>query len=169
MNNPDATVKAEKLLYEWMERFLVTIKDGCNAKVDRDASMKKKWMIRTINEIARTVKDEGEAVESVNSLIIPPPTAKDYINLLRAHSISKAKRKGEQAESILVNMMKLANVMANSVDGRSKIWVVDNIPNSKMFALAIKCYAGSTRELILCTCGVYIMLLFSHLTVLTNS
>jgi hypothetical protein len=96
---------------------------------------------------------------------LPPPSSKDYINLLRAYSNSKARRKGQQCEALMKSMMMLANIVSChydtnnenpteertsdigrarvvGVDGKEteqwKIWVNESIPNSKVFALAIK-------------------------------
>lgn len=155
MNNPDATVKADKLMYDWMDLFSREHAKANEVKpvsVDRFATMKKKRLVKTINELAQYLKEtDRNKSPRVNEAVmhIAPPAAKDYINILRAHSVSKAKRKGEQAEALLVNMMELANCL-NCVENRNMTWIKDSIPNSKMFALAVKCYAGSTRELHSC-------------------
>ena len=153
VNNPDATAVAERLLYEWMETFLQEWHGGGGkTSIDKNAIVKKKWMIRAIHDMIRTL-DETESIEQPSHktdemlMHIPPPAAKDYINILRAYSTSKAKRKGEQAESILANMMELANSLSKEkLNEMHKVWIKESIPNSKMFALAVKCYAGSTRK-----------------------
>ena len=155
VNNPAATAVAEGLLYEWMETFLQVLDgDGGKTTIHKNSILRKKWMIRTINDIIRSM-DKAESTEQSYAkadeklMQIPPPAAKDYINILRAYSTSKAKKKGEQAESILANMMELANSLSNEkLTEMHKEWIKESIPNSKMFALAIKCYAGSTRKFI---------------------
>ena len=141
---------AEGFMYEWMEIFLEQ-SDSC-VKVDRNAIMKKKWTIKTIHELAGILKDTSsfdiDEREDTSLMFIPPPATKDYLNILRAYSASKSRKKGEQAEALLANMLELARAIA--CDGclsiGHKMWVNENIPTSKMFALTVKCYAGSTRE-----------------------
>lgn len=150
VNNPQATVMAEKFMYEWMETFLEQ-SDSC-VKVDRNAIMKKKWTIKTIHELAGMLKDTSsfdiDEREDTPLMFIPPPATKDYLNILRAYSASKARKKGEQAEALLANMLELARAIAcdGCLSSGHKMWVNENIPTSKMFALTVKCYAGSTRE-----------------------
>ena len=230
--NETATKMSERLMYEWMERFMIPFDHSAggwllqqenhdnndndnhnhNQKQLEETSaalhkiyLNKKWMVRTINKIVPrltssseeeeeeekgsitvTVQDDdhpsGSSTSSsssmLNSVHIPPPTSKDYINLLRAYSVSKARRKGQQSEILMKNMMKLANTVTHyyyqhennedwskkndvgmesimivnddETDGKEatkrwKTWVKESIPNSKVFALAIKCHAGTTR------------------------
>lgn len=145
-NNPDATFMAENLFYEWMGRFLDELNtDEIKVAVDTNAIMKKKWMIKTIHALLPPLKSDSQNVSDAGHHL-PPPTSKDYINLLRSYSISKARRKGEQAEALLVNMLMLAEASSTAEKEVRASWIKENIPNSKMFALAVKCYAGSTRE-----------------------
>ena len=166
-----ATRVAEEMLYDWMDEamrpFGVTT-SGRLAKindddaVDDDVSntamyLTKKWTIRTANEIARRLGGENTTSPNVISVLIPPPSSSDYINLLRAYSSSKARRKGQQCEVLIKNMITLADVLSchcyitgdDETVGEAieewKLWVKESIPNSKAFALAIKCHAGSTR------------------------
>jgi len=198
-NNESATKMAERLLNEWVDRFMKPLgnssvvsgeagKDGDNvseASINK-MYLNKKWMVRTINKIMPRltscsnddlkVQEDGvtaaTTTSSLSSIRIPPPASKDYVNILRAYSLSKARRKGQQAEGIIKNMMKIANTVsyyydesnhnwsqdkANDIgmervtneDGQQiqqwRMWVNESIPNSKVFALAIKCNAGSTR------------------------
>jgi hypothetical protein len=170
--NVTATRLAEETLYEWMDEvmrpFGVTT-SGRMAKINDDAVdddvsntaiyLTKKWTIRTANEIARRLGGENTTTSpNVISVQIPPPSSSDYINLLRAYSSSKARRKGQQCEVLIKNMMTLADVVSchcytttgdDETTGEAmeewKLWVKEGIPNSKAFALAIKCHAGSTR------------------------
>jgi hypothetical protein len=149
LNNPDATSKAEGMIYEWIERFVKDYNVQFGVKingfsVDRNVTMKKKRVIKTIHDVCRALEDTVDTAAK-EFMHIAPPATKDYINILRAYSVSKAKRKGEHAEALLVNMMELANGLAG-VESKNPLWIKENIPNSKMFALAVKCYAGSTRE-----------------------
>jgi len=166
-----ATRVAEEMLYDWMDEamrpFGVTT-SGRLAKindddaVDDDVSntamyLTKKWTIRTANEIARRLGGENTTSPNVIRVLIPPPSSSDYINLLRAYSSSKARRKGQQCEVLIKNMITLADVLSchcyitgdDETVGEAieewKLWVKESIPNSKAFALAIKCHAGSTR------------------------
>jgi len=196
-NNESATKMAERLLNEWVDRFMKygnssvvsgeAGKDGDNvseASINK-MYLNKKWMVRTINKIMPRltscsnddlkVQEDGDTAttsSSLSTIRIPPPSSKDYVNILRAYSLSKARRKGQQAEGIIKNMMKIANTVsyyydesnhnwsqdkANDIgmervtneDGQQiqqwRMWVNESIPNSKVFALAIKCNAGSTR------------------------
>lgn len=173
-NNPEATSMAETLLYEWMGKVLAGFRGGDSDaewyhrettsesadSIMKNATMKKKSMARAIHGIIPTLQSnqhansnflsDEKAHQTMTMQIIPPPTSKDYINVLRAYSISKARRKGEQAEALIVNMLGLAETVARSSDDAhsdlAASWIKDNIPTSKMFALAIKCYGGSTRK-----------------------
>mmetsp|Transcript_28208 Transcript_28208/g.60102 ORF Transcript_28208/g.60102 Transcript_28208/m.60102 type:complete len:895 (+) Transcript_28208:112-2796(+) len=187
--NEKATRAAERRLYEWMDRFMdpfggssVWMKENEDKKNSSDLPgtmhLNKKWMVKTIHTIMPKLTKEskvqdGAAVSTTLPKIrIPPPTSKDYINLLRAYSVSKARRKGQQCEALMKNMMRLANTVSyhydedngkwtddmacdvgmESVSGEGKetkkwrSWVNESIPNSKAFALAIKCHAGSTHS-----------------------
>ena len=192
--NETATKMAERLLYEWVDRFMKPFGDSTvwegedNDKdevtgVGSKMYVGKKWMVRSVNNVVSRLtpsqQDDGkEALDTPSSTLfhevrIPPPTSKDYTNLLRAYSVSKARRKGQQAEALMKNMMRLANTLAHyynednedwsedrfndigmvsvvnghdyKVTKQWMAWVNESIPNSKVFALAIKCHAGSTR------------------------
>ena len=65
---------------------------------------------------------------------IPVPTSKDFANVLHSWASSKVRRKGLYAESILYRMMELSYFYPENFE----------MPDSKMFGLVIKCYAGST-------------------------
>ena len=151
MNNPEATGIAEGFMYEWMQKFLE--QNDRDVEIIENAIIKKKWAIRTINDLAGMLKDTSsrdvDGREDTSLMPIPPPATKDYLNILRAYSASKARKKGEQAEALLANMLKLARAVASDgcLSSEHKMWVKENIPTSKMFALTVKCYAGSTREL----------------------
>ncbi len=67
---------------------------------------------------------------------IPPPKKQDFSNILHSWGSSKARRKGLYAETLLWRMMELAILQPGYFE----------FPDSKMFALVIKCYAGSTRK-----------------------
>ena len=198
-NNESATKMAERLLNEWVDRFMKpfgnsSVVSGEAVKDDNNVSeasinkmyLNKKWMVRTINKIMPRltscsnddlkVQEDGSTAtittSSLSTIRIPPPASKDYVNILRAYSLSKARRKGQQAEGIIKNMMKIANTVSyyydegndnwsqdkandagmelvTNEDGKQikrwRMWVNESIPNSKVFALAIKCNAGSTR------------------------
>jgi hypothetical protein len=187
LNNQEATATAEKLMYEWMARFTDSFDDGSITKkrnIQRNADefsdvqdtvyVNKKRMVRTIHKVVAKLSSEDSSINEDDTLNlptihIPPPSSKDYINLLRAYSISKARRKGQQSEALIVNMLELARItsfyynvdhpkwtqdrvndfgMECDNNGVKKwiSWTKENVPNSKAFALAIKCYAGSTRE-----------------------
>lgn len=197
-NNVSATQMAERLLNEWMDRFMKPFGNSAVVSgegVDKDDNdniseasfnkmyLNKKWMVRTINKIiprltssdaddSKAQEDGDTVTTTLPSIRIPPPSSKDYVNILRAYSLSKARRKGQQAEGIIKNMMKVANTVSyyydegndnwsedkandsgmelvTNEDGKQikqwRMWVNASIPNSKVFALAIKCNAGSTR------------------------
>ena len=199
--NETATKMAERLLYEWVDRFMKPFGDSAVWEVEDDDKdevtgvaskmyVGKKWMVRSVNKVVPRLissssesnlqQDDGTEVldapssTSFHEVRIPPPTSKDYINLLRAYSVSKARRKGQQSEALMKNMMRLANTLAhyydednedwsedrvndigmvpvvNDHDGKVTkqwmAWVNESIPNSKVFSLAIKCHAGSTRS-----------------------
>ncbi|KAL7542811.1 hypothetical protein ACHAXR_012125 [Thalassiosira sp. AJA248-18] len=184
----EATTTAEGLLQEWMDRFMVTFGRSLTWMED-DMSLNKKKMVRAIHKIvpilttssddtsgskSASLKDEDNESSSLSTIRIPPPTSKDYINLLRGYSMSKARRKGQQCEALMTNMMKLAQTVAfhyneddekwtnmnivhdvgmeyvasgnGSETKKWKLWVNESIPSSKAFALAIKCHAGSTHS-----------------------
>ena len=65
---------------------------------------------------------------------IPPPTKQDFNNLMHSWASSKAKKKGLHAETLLWRMMELAIIQPGHFE----------FPDSRMFALVVKCYAGST-------------------------
>lgn len=176
----EATRLAETMLYEWMDEFLRPLGGISSMRMDdmgdeEDVSntamyLNKKWTIRTAHEIATRLEGSNVAAEGTHSTAtkeivvrLPyPPSSGDYINLLRAYSSSKARRKGQRCEVLMKNMLTLAEVVSrhSSIDdvGREcvssddcdrnemwRMWVKESIPNSKVFALAIKCHAGSTR------------------------
>ena len=66
------------------------------------------------------------------------PSRKSFDDVLHAWAKSKVRRKGFKAEALLVRMTELAS---NNPEF-SHI-----MPDSKAFSLAIKCHAGSSREL----------------------
>mmetsp|Transcript_26991 Transcript_26991/g.46024 ORF Transcript_26991/g.46024 Transcript_26991/m.46024 type:complete len:916 (+) Transcript_26991:80-2827(+) len=199
VNHQEATETAERLLIEWMDRFLDPF--GVNLATNNETNdpktdpkilyLNKKRVVRTINEIvpklissdvsseskpalsATAVKGDTGEDSTLPKIRVPPPTSKDYINLLRAYSMSKARRKGQQCEVLMRNMMQLAKTVAYYYDEEDETWsedracdvgmesivngegnevkkwrswVADSIPNSKVFALAIKCHAGSTHN-----------------------
>lgn len=178
--NPKATQTAERLLLEWMDRFTHSFNTG-GAPPDT-VYMNKKRMIRTINKIVPRLDgsctSKHEVINNDEKVVlpkihIPPPTEKDYLNVLRAYSISKAKRKGQQCEALLSNMLEVAktasfyyseedrswtegrvhdigmemieHVGVGKSERRWKGWVKESIPKSKAFSIAIKCYAGTTQ------------------------
>ena len=183
LKNPKATQTAERLLFEWMDRFTHSFDtDGVVAKAEGAPGTvytNKKRMIRTINKIVPRLGNNNtfkEAAPLKNDILpkihIAPPTEKDYLNILRAYSTSKAKRKGQQCEALLTNMLELARTAAfyyseedrswkedrvhdigmemicNGVgesERRWATWVKESIPKSKAFSIAIKCYAGTTQ------------------------
>ncbi|KAL9183497.1 hypothetical protein ACHAXT_004353 [Thalassiosira profunda] len=174
--NPEATKVAEQLLIEWMDRFMDSFGvslSWADANRGSGAHLNKTKMVRTVHKVISTVTgtetlsesqpltastlQEGGGVPLAN-IRIPPPTSKDYINLLRAYSLSKARRKGQQCESLIKNMVRVVKTVAhhyevseggacgeNDVPGW-KSWMVESVPNSKAFALAIKCHAGTTHK-----------------------
>ena len=197
--SPDATAAAERLLSEWTARFLAPFGVAPAWSEARDAGvvvdpettyLNKKRTVRALHRIAAmglvapdddvpatTPRSDGGAVPATSAVRaaaspvrIPPPSAGDYVNLLRAYSVSKARRKGQKSEVLLRNMVQMAKTVAFfygegddrdlrtdagmedvvSPEGNSikkwRLWVNDTVPNSKVFALAIKCHAGSTRE-----------------------
>lgn len=192
-NDERATKMAEKLLYEWMDRFLepfggssVWMKDDVDiSEVPSTQFLNKKWMVKTVHQILPRLepttqggdqrqdnRDRSEE-KALPKIRIPPPASKDYINLLRAYSKSKARRKGQQCEALMRNMMRLANTVSYYYDERAESWTEDrardvgmelltsggegsevkawrswvneSVPSSKAFALSIKCHASSTR------------------------
>ena len=143
-NNHDATMMAERLLNEWMEKFMdsfVTNDAGATKKrpSSKNETLKKKKTIKMIHQIMSRLApadntestsgtDLDTATDTATSTAIsssahfpsavlprirmPPPTSKDYINLLRAYSISKARRKGRQSEVLLADMLEVAKTLA---------------------------------------------------------
>ena len=206
--NQEATRTAEKLLDEWMGRFLESYGSSLPVKSKSafsdpkdNMNLNRKRMVKAMHKIIPMLtkadggltEDGTTSTSSLPKIRIPPPTSKDYNNILRAYTLSKARRKGQQCESLMTNMMKLAKTVAfhynddhknkvgetaiqdagmelvesreevgetavqdvgmelvESRDGcktrKWKSWVTESIPNSKVFAMAIKCHAGSTRE-----------------------
>jgi hypothetical protein len=193
--NEEATKTAERLLLEWMDRFMDSFGVSLNIRTVTTTAMNKKKMIRTIHKVIipalspttsessseanhpAAASENGDSESSpLPKIRIPPPVSKDYINLLRAYSVSKARRKGQHCEALMTNMVQLAKTVAyyyndininhewtkekaydvgmesvgSSEEGNEtqkwRLWVNESIPNSKVFALAIKCHAGSTRE-----------------------
>mmetsp|Transcript_4167 Transcript_4167/g.6075 ORF Transcript_4167/g.6075 Transcript_4167/m.6075 type:complete len:806 (-) Transcript_4167:260-2677(-) len=71
---------------------------------------------------------------TLSTAVIPPPTIKDFHNVMHSWASSKAKKKGVHAEALLWRMMELATLYPEYFD----------FPNSRTFALVIKCYANST-------------------------
>ncbi len=191
-HDEEATMTAERLMYQWMDRVmesfgssLVWMKDIEDAVEDSTTVyLNKKWMIRTIHGImprlttSRTDHSPGKDVKIYPKIRLPPPSSKDYINLLRAYSNSKARRKGQQCEALMKSMMMLANTVSCHYDTNNeengakektcdieketangvgeeenelwKIWVHESIPNSKAFALAIKVRLSRSRRLFSC-------------------
>lgn len=196
--NQNATQTAERLLFEWMDRFTYSFDDDDDDE-DRSINKKdkkstesvdavyvnKKRMVRAINSIIpkissayRNASDDNDSNNNhVNNNILPkiritPPIERDYMNMFRAYSLSKAKRKGQQCETLLTNMLELAKKtafyyseedMSWTEDGvhdigmeliengvgterRWKKWVKESLPKSKAFSIAIKCYAGTTQN-----------------------
>ena len=187
-HDEEATMTAERLMYQWMDRVmesfgtsLVWMKDIEDAVEDSNTVyLNKKWMIRTIHSImprltmSRMDRSPDKDVKIFPKIRLPPPSSKDYINLLRAYSNSKARRKGQQCEALMKNMMMLANKVSCYYDSNKeenwaeenicdiegetakgfgeeenevwKIWVHESIPNSKAFALAIKVSLAISRK-----------------------
>ncbi|KAL7491890.1 hypothetical protein ACHAWT_005097 [Skeletonema menzelii] len=179
LKNPKATQTAERLLLEWMDRFTQSFDNMDGTASPDTVYMNKKRMIRTINKIVPRLNGScasknNEVANNDEKVVlpkihIPPPTEKDYLNVLRAYSISKAKRKGQQCEALLSNMLEVAKTAAfyyskedrswtedrvhdvgmEMIDGdgerRWTGWVKESIPKSKAFSIAIKCYAGTTQ------------------------
>ncbi len=184
-----ATRVAEGLLYEWMDMFVKplggSVVGNDDATYDDDGGtvtdatcLNKKWTIRTAHDIVVRLSsvtpasklDDGYVVvdaigktdDAVVAVRVPPPSFGDYVNLLRAYSASKARRKGERCEALVKNMIALADALSRHygdcefVDKddfgmemiacgngdekteRWRTWVKESMPNSKVFALAIK-------------------------------
>lgn len=147
---------AVSLINDWTGRFI-----GGDIR-NNDKGLNKKKMTRRVHEILRSLNgnnctpDMNAATDSKDEMRtgMSPPSRKDYINILRAHSTSKALRKGEQCEALISRMMDVAVYSAHRYaesedeDEREKLKriVEESLPDSKVFALAIKCYAGSTRK-----------------------
>eukprot|EP00559_Dactyliosolen_fragilissimus_P000453 CAMPEP_0184860966 /NCGR_PEP_ID=MMETSP0580-20130426/5746_1 /TAXON_ID=1118495 /ORGANISM="Dactyliosolen fragilissimus" /LENGTH=769 /DNA_ID=CAMNT_0027358263 /DNA_START=317 /DNA_END=2626 /DNA_ORIENTATION=- len=67
----------------------------------------------------------------------PPPTQKDFHNVLHSWASSKARRKGLESESLLIRMAELSWRYPTHFQ---------TMPNSKTFALVLKCFANSTQN-----------------------
>ena len=83
------------------------------------------------NTISDDIKQMDDTFVSES---IPPPTKQDFQNIMHSWASSKAKRKGLHAETLLWRMMELAIIQPGHFE----------FPDSRMFALVVKCYAGST-------------------------
>ena len=68
---------------------------------------------------------------------VPLPTVRDFHNVLHSWTSSKARKKGLRAEFLILKMIELSSWYGQDVFG---------LPDSKTFALAVKCYSGSTRK-----------------------
>ncbi len=99
-------------------------------------------------EIASQWNDVREIVEKWNDRVLDnsdsdgkvvmmaPPPRKAFIQVLYAWGDSKVRRKGVWANYILKNMASLANTNTS----------FDVIPDSKCFAIAAKCWSGSSHR-----------------------
>ena len=148
LKNQKATQTAERLLFEWMDRFtnsfeslddgVISTKNDTKTADPNTLYMNKKRMIRTINKIVPKLTSSSNNSSSASPLLskennilpkihIPPPTEKDYMNILRAYSMSKAKRKGQQCETLLTNMLELAKIAAYYYSEDDKSWTEDRV------------------------------------------
>ena len=150
-----AVQTAASLMYEWTGRFI-------NGDVRKNNKfLNRKNMTRRVHEILRALNNDrtpepkaATETEDEGRTAMLAPSRRDYNNILRAHSTSKALRKGEQCEELIDRMMDVAVYSAQRYaesedeDEREKLKriVAESLPDSKVFALAIKCYAGSTRK-----------------------
>ncbi|KAL7452557.1 hypothetical protein ACHAWC_004295 [Mediolabrus comicus] len=151
LKNQKATQTAERLLFEWMDRFtnsfersdgVISTKNDTNTAVPITLYMNKKRMIRTINKIVPKLTSSSNISSSASLLSkeinnlpkihIPPPSEKDYMNILRAYSMSKAKRKGQQCETLLSNMLELAKTAAYYYSEDDKSWTEDRVHDMGM-------------------------------------
>ena len=150
-----AVQTATSLINEWTGRIF-----GGDVRSNHKGLNRKK-MTRRVHEILRSLngndctnEQAATASDDGRRSAMSPPFRRDYINILRAHSTSKALRKGEQGEALIDSMMDVAVYSAHRFaesedENEREKWkriVVDSLPDSKVFALAIKCYAGSTRK-----------------------
>lgn len=58
---------------------------------------------------------------------IPPPTNRDYISLLRSYSVSKARRKGQQAETLMGTMLDVAKMLSYHYNEDHPKWTEDRL------------------------------------------
>ena len=77
----------------------------------------------------------GELVTFPELEGVPRPTKRDFHNVLHGWASSKARQKGVRAEFLLMRMMELTAWYGPEVFE----W-----PDSRTFALVVKCYAGTT-------------------------
>jgi len=135
----NAASKAEDLLYEWIERIGVPrteiqLNGNFQSGEDKSNSIILSKIIQ--GERCRIESDDLPDL-SKNTILLP--TKRDFQNVLHSWAISKARRKGPRAESILYRMVELSR------------WYPDldlfgALVDSKAFALVVRCYAGSTHQ-----------------------
>ena len=154
LRSKDTALKSRLLLDEMISRqgvysksslFSVnTFKDGNDIFIHDDAISE---MITTIqfgrndtdNDIMSKNSKEGTSIDSgtststsTNNMVLFP-TRRDYHNIIHSWASSKAKKKGLHAEMMLWRMMEL-----------STLYPELDFPDSRIFALVVKSYAGST-------------------------
>jgi len=81
---------------------------------------------------------------------IPPPTNKDYTSLLRSYSVSKARRKGQQAETLMGTMLDVAKMLSYYYNMDHPKWTEDRLFDVGMEVVeenGVVDYCDSTNEI----------------------
>jgi hypothetical protein len=145
LRSKDTALRSRVLLDEMISRHGISSESWLFSLKSHGAGNEIEIHDKAISQMIETFKfdDNGTVVNNsedwkeqnlIMSTAIPPPTKRDYHNIIHSWASSKAKKKGLHAETLLWRMMELSTLHPGYFD----------FPDSRTFALVIKCYAGST-------------------------
>jgi len=145
-NEKDSALNAQNLLEEMISRTGVSSLIHEDSLENLEENSTDHLLVKFLRGDDLSVSPEKKNISS----FVQPPTRKMFHDVLHAWANSKVRRKGFIAEALLVRMTELSLKYPT---------FFDVMPDSKAFALAVKCHAGTTREFsiqtILCTCKYF--------------
>mmetsp|Transcript_5380 Transcript_5380/g.6892 ORF Transcript_5380/g.6892 Transcript_5380/m.6892 type:complete len:770 (-) Transcript_5380:35-2344(-) len=133
VRSKDAALNARNLLDEMISRHgIADSRLFYYSRHNGDLVINDEAVTKMISKAEVTTHDDRRNI--ITS--IPPPTKRDFHNVLHSWGSSKARKKGIHAETLLWRMIELYTLYPDKFE----------FPDSRSFALVIKCYAGSTYK-----------------------
>jgi len=132
-NEKDSALNAQNLLEEMISRTGVSSLIHEDSLENLEENSTDHLLVKFLRGDDLSVSPEKKNISS----FVQPPTRKMFHDVLHAWANSKVRRKGFIAEALLVRMTELSLKYPT---------FFDVMPDSKAFALAVKCHAGTTHK-----------------------